>query len=730
MHILPLPSAVLAGDGMTGAWNDFNAAPDQTRPKPEETLTTDDLKARLHERLEDVLFHLLPNGKISNGRFVVGDVNGSKGKSLVVGLSGHKAGVWHDFATKDGGDILSLWGAVHGLDHRSQFPDILSSVHAWLGTGIRPAPRHRVDTDSEDLGPHTAKWDYLDAQGVLIACVYRYDTPDGKEFRPWDVRARKRKAPEPRPLYNQPGITRSNSVILVEGEKCADALIGLGICATTAMNGANAPVDKTDWTPLYGKHVLIWPDNDEAGKKYAEAVAGKLRTFGIASLTILVVPEGRPEKWDAADAVTEGMDVPAFLVSAPRMTIPPAAALPAFSVGHLLDDDTPMPDDIIGPRILTPGGLLVLGGAPKVGKTDFLLVLLAHMAAGLPFLGMKPARPLKIFFLQTEIGYHYLRERLRQMKFDRNFLPLVRQNLIITPQVRMLLNEKGVEMVRDAILRHFDPRLLDIIAIDPLRNVYDAGKAGGENDNTAMLAFLQDRVEQLRFLVNPDAGIILAHHTKKISKKMVEDDPFQALSGAGSLRSFYTAGMLLFRPDEQQSLRQMMFELRNGEGIPSKWVDKIDGRWREMEHHSSRLINKDYGERLDDERRRRHDVILQVLFDEARKGALYTPSQFCQAFENKAGLGGNHSIRDRINVLTTKGYVKFNKDKAGKSKYGVMCVEGMEVPTGEETTDAETGEVVISTKPLLPTHFKQPGNGAILPVENPSVWVYQEEGAP
>nr|WP_255453561.1 hypothetical protein [Wolbachia endosymbiont of Atemnus politus] len=36
------------------------------------------------------------------------------------------------------------------------------------------------------------------------------------------------------------------------------------------MFGSNAPIDKTDWTPLKGKHVIIWPDNDDSGKKYAE----------------------------------------------------------------------------------------------------------------------------------------------------------------------------------------------------------------------------------------------------------------------------------------------------------------------------------------------------------------------------------------------------------------------------------------------------------------------------
>ena len=93
---------------MTGTWNDFNDAPDQTRPKPEERLTSDDLKDRLHGRLREVLFYLLPGGKIRHGKFVVGDIHGSKGDSLTVELSGAKIGMWHDFATGDGGDILAL----------------------------------------------------------------------------------------------------------------------------------------------------------------------------------------------------------------------------------------------------------------------------------------------------------------------------------------------------------------------------------------------------------------------------------------------------------------------------------------------------------------------------------------------------------------------------------------------------------------------------------------------
>jgi hypothetical protein len=93
--------------------------------------------------------------------------------------------------------------------------------------------------------------------------------------------------------------------------------------------------------------------------------------------------------------------------------IPPEMS--AFKLGELLDDTSPMPADIISPRVLTPGGLLVLVGAPKVGKSDFLITWLVHMAAGVPFLGFTPPRPLRVFYLQAEIQYHYLRERLRQI---------------------------------------------------------------------------------------------------------------------------------------------------------------------------------------------------------------------------------------------------------------------------------------------------------------------------
>lgn len=295
-------------------WLDFNDAAEQT---PEESFEArrERLRTALIGQLPGVLYHLFPGGKIRNGAFKIGGLDGQRGDSLTVTLRGEQAGLWQDFATGEGGDIFDLWAAAHRLDTRRDFAALLDSIENWLGTApVKVFSRREPPVD--DLGPATARWDYLDAAGNLIACVYRYDTPDGKEFRPWDVKARRHKAPDPRPLYNQPGIATANQVVLVEGEKCADALIAKGICATTAMNGANAPVEKTDWSPLTGKHVFLWPDNDEAGKAYALRAADALRLAGAASVAVLTPPAGKPSKWDAADAVAEEFDIPAFLQSA------------------------------------------------------------------------------------------------------------------------------------------------------------------------------------------------------------------------------------------------------------------------------------------------------------------------------------------------------------------------------------------------------------------------------
>ena len=137
------------------------------------------------------------------------------------------------------------------------------------------------------------------------------------------------------------------------------------------------------------------------------------------------------------------------------------------------------------------------------------------------------------------------------------------------------------------------------------------------------------------------------------------------------------------------------------------------------------------GAKNDAERTRKHDVILGILFDEAAAGRLYTSTQFGAGFENKHGLGSQFTIRERLGVLATKGFVKFRRDMAEhgfpatRSHFGYLCVEGMRFGH-DPIVDPATGEVLAEGGIILPTHFKCPHSGRAREVENPAAWVYPE----
>ncbi|WP_353280538.1 AAA family ATPase [Wolbachia endosymbiont (group B) of Cyclophora punctaria] len=237
----------------------------------------------------------------------------------------------------------------------------------------------------------------------------------------------------------------------------------------------------------------------------------------------------------------------------------------AFSVRYYLNDKSPMPKDIIGPRILTPGGLLVIGGTPKIGKSNFLLSMLVHLAAGVSFLGMKPAKPLKIFYLQNEMEYDYIRERLQKLRISKKTLDAGTENLVITKKVQLTLN---VEKIKEIMSENLDVKTVDLIVIDSLF------------DYRSMISFLQNGIDELRSITNPTAGVIVTHYTKKVSTTTLKKNPFQALSGANVLRSLYTSGVVIFKPSQHRNVLQVMYELKNGRPIPTKFISEVNGHWK------------------------------------------------------------------------------------------------------------------------------------------------------
>lgn len=263
--------------------------------------------------------------------------------------------------------------------------------------------------------------------------------------------------------------------------------------------------------------------------------------------------------------------------------------IPFFSVKEYLNDQSPIPEDIISPRILTKRGLLVLGGPPKIGKSDFLISWLVHKAAGRSFLGMTPNRLLKMFYMQTEIEYEYMKKRLQQLQLDNELLNTAASNLIITPRVQLSFSSEEIDEIKNVVKERFKADIIGmmILFVTFLTQVNMAMRT----TIALCYSFCKKTLERLRNVINPDSGIILTHHTKKLYKKMLKEDPFQGLSGAGSLRGFYSTGMVMFAHEEESSVRQIdRFELRNGERVLNKLVDKINGHWQLVDQWNSKFF--------------------------------------------------------------------------------------------------------------------------------------------
>jgi hypothetical protein len=99
----------------------------------------------------------------------------------------------------------------------------------------------------------------------------------------------------------------SATVLVVEGEKCADALAKLGFVATCNSEGADSGKG-TKWTAdlnrwFAGRNVILLPDNDTPGRRHVEHVAKQLHGIA-ASVRVLDLAEHWP-----GDPMPKGYDV-------------------------------------------------------------------------------------------------------------------------------------------------------------------------------------------------------------------------------------------------------------------------------------------------------------------------------------------------------------------------------------------------------------------------------------
>lgn len=144
-------------------------------------------------------------------------------------------------------------------------------------------------------------YEYRQADGTLSYRRKRFDYEDGTKkllfFQPDGTPGLNGK---PHILYNLPNVDKAPIIHVVEGEKCADALNKQGYVATTLDCGANS-----QWSDDYlqffkDKKVIVIPDNDKSGLKYAAMLKRH-----IPWAVIKILP-GLKEKEDIYDWLEQG----------------------------------------------------------------------------------------------------------------------------------------------------------------------------------------------------------------------------------------------------------------------------------------------------------------------------------------------------------------------------------------------------------------------------------------
>jgi len=97
---------------------------------------------------------------------------------------------------------------------------------------------------------------------------------------------------------------RDATVVLVEGERAADAVRDAGYLAAGTVCGASSTPGATVLGLFRDRHVVLWPDADVVGAAHMGRIAGDLEGIGVRSLRHVAWADA-PDHGDAADTDPE-----------------------------------------------------------------------------------------------------------------------------------------------------------------------------------------------------------------------------------------------------------------------------------------------------------------------------------------------------------------------------------------------------------------------------------------
>jgi hypothetical protein len=424
----------------------------------------------------------------------------------------------------------------------------------------------------------TQKYAYRDALGQVSFIVARQDKSDGKEIRPVIYTRNKatgafqwlaKGLPAPRPLYGVDKLAKRPDapVILVEGEKTANAAAKQlsDYVAVTWAGGAKG-IQYADFSPLKGREVTMWPDNDDAGKAAMTSLVPILKQHGAKKIRQVQVPDSLPKKWDLADSVPDDIDIRVLLAGATEANTGLRSHVLTSSALSRLDIQ---PREFIVEPFLPTASLSMIYAERGIGKTWLTLSLAVAISHGDDFLGFPVSKARHVLYIDGEMALFDLKSRVIALDDSEN------DHLHLLPSERLFRMDKPlninapedqqriVEVIETMIAEGNPPEL---IVFDNLSSL----SAGTDENNNSELDKLLTWLVGLR---HRNLAVLLVHHAGKSGDQR----------GASRREDLLDTSIKLSRPKPQKGRK-------GGDDDDDEPDEEPDGAFFELEFVKTRGI--------------------------------------------------------------------------------------------------------------------------------------------
>jgi hypothetical protein len=220
-------------------------------------------------------------------------------------------------------------------------------------------------------------------------------------------------------LYQLPkllkGIAEKQTILLVEGEKDADKLLGYGLLATTAPESLkwsdelSEVLKDADVVILYDMDKTGWERRDLLCKKLCGLVK-RLRVVGLPGLEYQDFHGKDVSDWLAIGNTTQQL-IEIIAQTSDYILPQQSGKIRAVTVNEFLNMQLPKREMLLAP-FLPSQGLGLLYAKRGVGKTHVALGIACAVATGGIFLKWQAPRPRKVLYIDGEMPAAAMQERL------------------------------------------------------------------------------------------------------------------------------------------------------------------------------------------------------------------------------------------------------------------------------------------------------------------------------